>query len=490
MSGLSVVRRVRSVMLVGLAGLLIASCGSSSPASSPLDTALSYFPKDSPFVMSIVTDPNSPAIRSEEALTRRLPLATFGQALLSTELAHLGINYDTDLRPLFGNPLFLGLTTTTGSGAKNQIVFAWVTKDAGTLSDLIQKLKLKSVGSHDGATLYQASTIALAVSGSTLLAGSSTSALNDALDLHARGGGLGSSDYNRETAGLPQNSLVAAFGYLGGVLSRPSAASARRIPWVAALRGYGVAISAGTSGLTFQYRLDTSGAPLSSSQLPIAPGTSPPGLAGTLPILAGIREPATTLRFLLNAERLSSPSKYAADIRRVNAVRRKTGVDLNRDVIDQLGNNAGVQSDGHAFMVRVDVKNTATAARTLRRLGTSALDLFGTHPGARVTLGPGGLETVHRAGKASVLFGIVGNELVAGTATPAQLRSFASLSAPAATGLRGAVAFKIGLPQLVRLALKQPSRTVQLLLSMTGDITGWLSASSSAFTGSATLALK
>jgi len=490
MSGLFVPRRVRWVLLVAAAGLLIASCGSNSPATSPLDTALSYFPKDSPFVMSIATDPNSPAIKSEEALTGRLPLATFGQAALTTELARLGINYDTNLRPLFGNPLLLGLATTTATGAKNQLLAAWVTKDAGTLADLIQKLKLQSVGSRDGATLYQASTIALAVSGSTVVAGSSANALKTALDLHARGGGMSASDYNRDTAGLPKNPLVAAFGYLGGVLSTPSTASARRIPWVAALRGYGVAISTGKSGLTFQYRLDTSGRPLSSSELPIAAGTSPPGLAGTLPILAGIREPATTLAFLLNAERLSSPAKYAADIARIDTVRRKTGVALNRDVIAQLGNNAAVQSDGHAYMVRVDVKKPDAAAQTLRRLGTSALDLFGTHPGASVTLGPDGFETVHRAGKASVLFGLVGNEFVAGTATPAQLRSFASLPAPAATGSPGAVAFKVALPQLVRLALKHPSKTVQLLLSMTGDITGWLSASTNAFAGSATLALK
>jgi hypothetical protein len=339
--------------------------------------------------------------------------------------------------------------------------------------------------------MYRASSLALAVSGGTLVAGSSANALTEALDLHAHGGGMSAFDYDRETAGLPPNPLIAAFGYLGGVLSKPSAASARRVPWVGALRGYGVAISAGKHALTFQYRLDTSGAPLSPAQLPIAPGSSPPGLAGTLPILAGIREPATTLNFLLDAERLASPSKYAADIARASAVSRKTGVELNRDVIGQIGSNAAIESDGHAWILRVDVKDAAAATHTLRRLGTSALDILGMHPKATVTIGPGDFDTAHRAGKANVLFGLVGNEFVVGTASVAQLRAFASLPAPAATRSPGAVAFKIALSQLISLALKKPqSKTVQLLLSMAGDITGWLSARSNAFTGSATLALK
>jgi hypothetical protein len=302
---------------------------------------------------------------------------------------------------------------------------------------------------------------------------------------------MGSSDYNQEMAGLPRNPLVAAFGYLGGVLSGPSAASARRIPWVAALRGYGVSIGAQAHGLTFQYRLDTSGRKLSASDLPLAAGSTPPGLAGTLPILAGIREPGTTLQFALNAERAASPSKYAADTAKINSVERKTGVKLNRDVIDELGNNAAIQSDGHGYTLRVDVRDATAAAKTLRKLGTSALDILGTHPGETVTSGPGDFETVHRPGKPSVLFGLVGNEFVVGTASASALRSFAALPAPAASGSKGAVAFQIGLPQLIQSALKKPpSKTVQLFLSVLGNITGWLSASPSASTGSATLALK
>ena len=473
-------------------GLAISGCGSSSPASSPLTTALSYFPKDSPFVMSVATNPRSSAVKGGQATLHGIPLATFGQAALIARLQALGINYDSDIRPLFGNPLLVGLAgpATPGSVDTRPLV-VWVTKDASALASLISALHLKQTQTYDGATLYGMSSTAVAVDRATLLVGASAQELMSALDLRAHGGGLSFTDYDSELAGLPKNSLLEAFGYLGGVLSKSGAANARRVAWVSALRGYGVSISAGSNGLTFQYRLDTSGAALSPAELPLAPGSAPPALAGNLPILVGLREPATTLSFLLDVERVSSPMKYAADLAAMNAVRRKTGVDFDRDVLGQLGTGAMVESDGRSFMVRVDVKSPGAAARTLRRLGTSALDIAETHPGARVTLGPGSFETAHRPHGPSILFGLVGGEFVAGTATPAHLRAFAGMPAPAAAGAQGALAFQIALPELLRVVLKHaPSRTIQLVLSQLGDITGWTSSSAGALTGSATLSLR
>ena len=117
-------------------------------------------------------------------------------------------------------------------------------------------------------------------------------ALKSALDLHAHGGGLTPADQSKAMGGLPKDALIQAFGDLTAVLSQPSAAKAKQVPWVNALRGYGVSIVANATGLTFQYRLDTSGAKLNESQLPIAPGSTPPGLAGSLPISVGVKDPS------------------------------------------------------------------------------------------------------------------------------------------------------------------------------------------------------
>lgn len=485
-------RGVRFLALGCLAAALIAGCGS-SVTSSPLSASLSYFAKGSPFVLKVVTDPNAPAVKGFQAMLHQIPFASFGEAALIGQLQKKGVNYDSDIRPLFGNPAFLGLASpNTGGGARANLLVAWVTKDAGVLSSLVRKLGLHQTGSHDGATLYGSRATTVAIDGATLVGGTRVAVLA-ALDRHARGQGMSPSDYNAELGSLPKSSLINAFGDLSGLLGSPKAAEARSIPWVAALRSYGVSISAGSGGLTFAYTLNTTGASLTSSELPITPGTSPPGLAGTMPIQFGLREPAATLNFLLDLARRTSPAHYSADLAQMAAIKRRTGVDFRHDVLAQIGNNAALESMGRgATIVRIDVVNPAAAARTLRRLGTSALDVLGTHPGAYVTPGPGSFETVHNRRHHPILFGLVGSEFVVGSATPAQLQAFAALPAVAATGAQGAAAFRISLPELISLfaGKSSSSSTTQAVLSALGDITGWVSSSTSALTGSATLAVR
>jgi hypothetical protein len=489
-SYLSLTRAAWSLLLALVAAVALAACGSSSPAASPLNSALSYLPKDSPLVVSVATSPQASAVKGMQAMLGRIPFATFGQAEVISRLQQFGVNYDTDIRPLFGNPLVFGLVGSSGS--TSDLVAAWITNDAGALSSLINKLHLPRAGSHGGATLYQVSGLTLATDGATLIAGNSSAAVDAAIDRHAADSGLTSAAYDSELGNLPKDGLVEIAGNVtSAIASSASAAKALSIPWVAAIRSYGVAVTAGASGLSFHYTLDTTGKSLTSADLPLAPGTSPAGLAGTMPIQVGIRQPATTLAFALQVERATSPAKYAADVARMNAIRRRTGVDFQRDVLGQMGNSAAVESTGHGFILRVDVNDPAAAAQTLRKLGTSALDVFGTHPGSHVTPGPSGFETVHSAHSPPILFGIVGSEFVAGTGTPAELRAFAAAPAAAATGAQGAVAFRIALPQLIQLAMHHPaSATVREVLSALGDITGWASSSPSALNGNATLAVK
>jgi hypothetical protein len=304
-----------SFLLAILAASVVAACGSSA-TSSPMGSALSYFPRDSPFALSVVTDPNPPAVKHGQAMLAQIPFASFGQATAISRLQQLGINYDTDIRPLFGNPVLLGVEGPSASGStRNKLLIAWITRDAGTLSSLVKELHLSQVGSHDGATPYQVSTLTLAVDGATLVAGGSTSTVDAALDRHSGGGGMTIGEFNSELGNLPKDALISAVGNLGPTLSAsPRTAKARSVPWVAAL--HGVAISARSGGLTFQYTLNTTGGSLSSSELPIAPGTSPPGLAGNMPIQVGLREPAATINFQLDVERRTQPAQYRVIWRR------------------------------------------------------------------------------------------------------------------------------------------------------------------------------
>jgi hypothetical protein len=129
--------------LLVVAALVLAGCGSSS-SSDPVGTGLSYFPKHSLFVMSLQTDPNSSAIQSMQSLLHRFPAVAFGEAALTGKLEQIGINYSTDIRPLFGNPAVIGVTSPSPTGARTSFLVAWVTKDADTLGKLIKKLHFTS----------------------------------------------------------------------------------------------------------------------------------------------------------------------------------------------------------------------------------------------------------------------------------------------------------------------------------------------------------
>lgn len=485
----------RSLPLLVLVGavLAIAGCGSSSsPASSSAGARtaeLSYFPSSSPVVLSLVTDPNAQSVKQGQALLGRFPIATFGQTLVMTELQRLGIDYQSDIRPLFGNPIMVGETGSTLSGGGQVYLMAWVTRDAGKLRALVKKIPgMHSAGSHGGATLYQnAGSMTLALDHATAVLGPSQAAVTSALDRHAHAGGISSADYDRDVSGLPQDALIQVFGSLSGVLSSPQATTARRVPWVAALRGYAAAISASGSGLTLQYRLDTSGGALTSSQVPITPGTTAPRFAGTLPITAAISDPAHVVAFAEAAAQAASPGSYASFLKRDAAVKAKTGVDLN-SLLGLLTGNLILASDTHTTMVRATVSDPGAAARDLSKLLTAPRSVLGQ---ASTTSGLGGGFYAIKQRRITITVGVAGDQLVVGKAGAAQLRAFAAAPTTPVAGAQGSVAFRVTLSNLLALALKRPPpQIVAQLLSSLGDVTGSTSASTKALTGNATLAIK
>jgi hypothetical protein len=482
----------RLIPLIAVAAVGLAGCGSSSSGSSnPLNTELSYFPSNSPFVMSIQTDPNSTAIKQTQQLVNRFPVAGLGESAAKSRLSQVGINYDADLKPLFGNPVMFGLGGGEISGnAQSQFLAVWVTKDQDKLNALLNKVAkgVQSSGTHGSAKLYPAGSATLAIDGATLIIGASQSIVTTAIDRHSHGGGVTSSQYTSALAGLPQDALVDVFGSIGTALQSPGAAKARQIPWVAALKSYGVAVSASTSGLSFQYHLDTTGGSLTSSQLPIASGSTPPNFAGDFPIVAALHDPSQTISFIQSAAQVTGGGGYQDFLRRQAAAKTKTGTDLT-SLFSLLTGNAVVESDTKAVMIRADVSDPSTASSTLAKVATFP-PAFSGHA-TRVIRRPGGLYAVGEPGSFTI-FGVRGNQLVIGEhATPAQLEAFASAPTSPATGAQGSLAYKIALPALLQFALRTtlPS-TVQPILSQLGDITGWTAATTSGMTGSATLALK
>jgi Protein of unknown function (DUF3352) len=479
-------------VLVVFAALVLAGCGSSSSSGSanPVNTELSYFPSGSVFVMSVATDPNSAAVKQMHGLIARFPIASFGQSALMAKLDQLGIDYQSDIRPLFGNPIALGLATATPTAnLGGAVLAAWVTKDAGKLTALIKKVPgVHTAGSHAGATLYSlGGPVTVAVDGTTAVLGTSAASVDSALDRHAQGGGITSGQYAKAFTGLPQNGLVQAFGNLSGVLSKPSAAKARLVPWVAAFRGYAATIGASPTGLTINYRLDTTGGSLSAAQLPFATGTGTPKLAGRMPITVGIEDPAQIASFVESAQQSTSPASYAKFAKHQAALRAKTGVDLN-SLLRLLTGELIVASDTHTTMGRAALSDPASATQILSELVTAPRSAFNnTKSIARLSGGFYAIKDPHQ----TINIGIVGNQLVLGKASVAQLRAFAATPTVPATGAQGSVAFRVALVQLLHLALRQaPPKVAQTILSSLGDITGWVAAAPSGITGSASLAVR
>jgi hypothetical protein len=477
------------ILLVLASAALVVGCGSSKSASAPptpVTAALSYMPADSPFVITTATTANP----GGQALVKRLPTIALAETAAFAKLGQLGIDYNNDIRPLFGNPIVGGLILAPTQGTPSQFVAAWVTKDASKLTALIQKLSpgLQQVGTRDGATVYQLSQLGLAVDGATVVFGSTPQALTAALDRHAHGGGITAADYARAFTGLPTNGQLQTFGSLTEVLSRPSAAKAQQVPWVAALRGYAASIGESAAGLSFRYRLDTTGRSLTSSQLPLAGGSTPPGFAGTLPIVAGVRDPSQIYQFAESAVQVTNPKEYQQFIKRQAAAHAKTGVDLN-SLLKLATGDLIVDSDTHTTIARVQVSDPAAAKTTIAKLATQPIALSRKAP--KITDLGGGFYALKSARSKPVTVGLVGDELVVGQASPARLRAFAAAPATPAQGAQGAVAFRLALGDVIRLASKKaPSGIGAKIIDMLGDLTGWSAAAPSGITGAATVSFK
>jgi hypothetical protein len=482
-------RRLSTLLMTGLAVVALAGCGSAKPgsvgAASPTIDALSYFPTTSPFVITAATNPKATAVRQ---LQRQSPSYTFAATAIFAQLSRLGIDYNKDIRPLFGNPVVAGVLSAdglTGSGyGDTQFLVVWVTKSASKLTSLLGKLHLSRSGAHDGATLYSVGDAGLATSGATVILARSGATLDAALDRHAHHQGFDSAAYAKATTGVPANGLITAFGDLTPVLSTPSAAKARQVPWVGAITGYAASVSTSQNAMAVRFHLATGGKPLSVSQLPIASGTTSPGIAGALPIGLGIRDPEQMITFVADAIQKTEPAKWASYRRQAAALQQRSGVDI-ASLGKLLTGQLNLESDTHTTVARAQLSDPSQAQTALAKLVRAR-----TAKGAHVTSLGGGLYKVH-SGTSDLTVGVSDGQLLLGRATPAQIRAFAAAPIPNASANAGSVTFRVALPDLLRTALKRaPSPIAQQLISMLGVITGSAESDTDGLTGTVSIPLR
>ncbi len=473
------------VLVTAVAALALAGCGSSSSASSasPRDTALSYFAAGSPVVAVISTAQTGPAAQNARAFGAHVPSGRGGLAALQSALAQKGLgqyaNLATQIKPLLGNPLAIGAAAAPTASHK-AFLLAFVAKDAAKLDKLVRGIPgLRSAGGYDGAKLYQVGPLALAVGGATLVLSGSVADLKGALDVHAHQQGIAAATYDKTLGGLPRNSALTIFGNLTRALAQPSAAKARLIPWVAAIRSYAVTLSVARTGITASYRIDTTAGKLSAAQLPLPLGTTAPSVDAQAPVATGIKQLSHVIAFGEAAGQAVDPAGYAKLTQQV----AQQGIDLNKDIVSQFTGDGELDfAPGGGAPFRAQVHDPAAARRTLAK--DTELKPIG-----------GGFYMSKKARKPARV-GIVGSELVVGQGTPAQLRIFAGAPASPIAGTPGPLAFRVALKTVVALGLSQAHQSQPLnpriagLLNMFGDITGYAANNTSSLYGNFALALK
>jgi hypothetical protein len=325
----------------------------------------------------------------------------------------------------------------------------------------------------------------LAVDGATLVAADTQALVNAALDRHANDQGMTVSQYHQQVSGLPSHALVQVFGNVAPLLATPQAATARRIPWVAAIKGYAVSINTTSNGISLDWKVDTTGRQLTAAQLPLAAGSAAPALVSGEPGSFAIRDPAQIAAFAESAVQAADPGAYSQFQAALGALRNGFGIDVT-GALGQLTGDLITAGEGQVSLIRAGVSNPGVVSQTLANLAKHIGSLA-----AGTSMRPlgGGFYLVRRQSVTFVI-GLVGNQLVAGNAPISKLRAFAAKPTTPSGG-HGAIAFSESLPQVTKLTGGLVRSTeAQLILSQLKAFSGWIANTPSALTGNALVTIK
>jgi hypothetical protein len=209
-----------------------------------------------------------------------------------------------------------------------------------------------------------------------------------------------------------------------------------------------------------------------------------------MPIQIGVSDPAQFVQFILAAEQATGSSRFASFASHKALIKARTGVDVDA-AIAQLTGTLIAESDTHTTLVRAGVANGTTASTMLGKLLSDPAATLGSGSSAR-SIG-GGFYSVTAKHQTETV-GVVGSQLVAGNASAAALRAFASAPTSSVPGTQGSVAFRIALAGLLSKAAGLAGGTTSELLGTVsaslGDLTGWGRATAGALTGAASLSVK
>ncbi|MFL5782819.1 MAG: DUF3352 domain-containing protein [Thermoleophilaceae bacterium] len=460
-------RRALLPLLLTLTALALVAtgCGGKSSSSSSLDDSLGYIPKNSLAVVAIKTNPDDAQFKNVNKLIDKFPFASqikerFKQGI---QTGGAKINYDSDIKPLLGNDLVVGVPPSSiGQGSNTQFVLAWKTA-GGDIGKLVESGNSRKVGEVEGATVYQdADGSAFAVKGDTLVAAKTLQLLDAALKGHGASDRMSEDDFNNALGDLDQDALVRVTGNFQTIFaSSPNTAQALKVPWVKGLRTFGATLATAEDGISENFEVKTEG--VSAEQQPLATGpAAPPVVQRPGEIGIGLRGPSQIVKFVEDVATVTDPKSLLNK----DKVGKQLGVDIDTDVVGQLGENstASVSLDGKAA-ARADLKDPAAFKKTLATIMKNLNKARGAEgkPPAKIE-NSNGLYTVQTPeDNHPTVIGVVGNVLaIADDAERAQ--EIAGQSASPVPGAKGALVVTADPKSLVSEILKKQGNSGAALI--------------------------
>jgi hypothetical protein len=475
--------RLSALLLVALVAALIAGCGSGgngSGSAKGLDDLVAYVPANSPLVVTAKADPDSDQYKNLDKILNKFPVAGEVKGKLKQEFQKEGLSYEKDIKPLLGGDVLLAfpdareLAASNGS-SQTPLIAAWSTSDAGKLKSLLTKKgHAKQVGKASGATVYRGSGDDdwFAIDGSTALAATSRPLLEAALERHDGNDHLTYDNFQKAFAGLPSDPIARFYVNPSALLGA--------LPNAAALKS--LIGNAGPSGATLNVesnKVSFDAKQMGGVQGALAQGDQSPGVVRAKDELGiGWRDVATTIRFYEKTLKAIAPQQYGTFETGKAAIGAKLGIDIDKDVVDQLSGNtyAAIGFDGWA--VRSDVKDPAALKATLAKIAKGAKDF-------NVDIEPAGGLYKYTDGGKTIWFGVLGRSLVFGS-DQAHAGQIVALPVAQVPGAQGPIVLSGDAKALADAGIQRYGQGMQkqfgsLFTGPLGQISGWAGANGSHF---------
>jgi hypothetical protein len=464
--------RKLSLLTLIFGTLAIAGCGGSgggSDGSSPLDNALRYLPADSPFAMAIDTDTKGDQFEAAGDLSDKFPFGDEVQKQLEEALGERAGNFK-DLQKALGNEFVVGSTDVRSfvdsPGDDDTAFVGAIQVDNGdALDKLIDGEKAEEDGEADGAKIYKDdSGDSFAIDGDVLVVAGSKQELEDALATRNGDDGMTEHDFDAGTEGVSQDALLRVYLNVGELLKAdPGAKQALKSKWVAAVRTAGIALTFEPQEVAVDIDVTTDPAGLTDADLPIAAGADAPQVLDRGGINLALRDPSQLLEFAQATAGTIDPEGFASFEQDKAKIERELGIDLDKDLIDQLDGDLAVSIGLNGmFGARAELKDPAAFEQSLTKLEQVVPNIAEGATGEKVGfVKPKDGEDFYAIATASgdqIVFGVVKDVFVLSNSA-AIAGSLASNGTKAVPGAKGALVLNMNAEQIAKEALKQVEST-------------------------------